>query len=161
MHLILNLKLNKETKKLINKNMSKFKKYFKRKSSVVITSILVLAVLVLVVQYARAAVAWTANPNGVALSNSNAGIATNITLKFRLGTVLADTTDYLEIDLTDFTVDNTAAETESNYAFTGTNVFMNGNDFVATESSGIVTITLTDASNQLPASRIESSIFLP
>ena len=104
-------------------------------------------------QYARADVTWTGGENGVALSDSNAGIATNVTLKFQLGTALADTTDYLEIDLTDFTVDNTAAQTESNYVFTGTNVFMWGNDFVATESSGIVTITLTDVSNSLPTSQ--------
>ncbi|TRZ95399.1 hypothetical protein D4R78_03695, partial [bacterium] len=84
---------------------------------------------------------WTAAEDGVTLSSSKAGYADTVTLKFRLGTALANT-NILSVDLSSFSINPAAVETTANYTFSGGTTNMDSDDFTATSTGGVITFTL-------------------
>jgi len=123
--------------------------------------LLVAAMMAMVIIFTGSAlgqVAWKASPNGVALTVDDPGMLTSANLTFTLGEV-SQLTDgqWLEVDLSAFTVDASNAILAANYAFASTNTSLNmdndGSDFTVsyTASTKVARITLASELALVPA----------
>ncbi len=126
------------------------------KSIVVIGALLAVIMIFGTSPYAQ--VDWFADGAGITLSNDSTGKASDATLEVILGVGAQLTVgNWMEIDLGSFQVDESAAETESNYTFFGyssdAQLKMGSTDFSAdfTESTGIVRLTLVEDNSLVPS----------
>ena len=103
---------------------------------------------------------WLDSPTGVGVSSSTPGKATNDTLRIILGEFSQLTnTQWLEIDLSSFQVDETAAATAANYSFSSNNAGLqmnNSTDFSAgyTSSTSVVRLTLVTENALVPGDTV-------
>ncbi|MCH8286288.1 hypothetical protein IIB79_07135, partial [candidate division KSB1 bacterium] len=103
---------------------------------------------------------WLDSPNGVTVTSSAPGNVTDLTLQIILGSLSQLTnTQWLEIKLSDFQVDETAAATATNYSFSSNNPSLqmsNTADFSAgyTASTGVVRLTLVTENALVPGDTV-------
>jgi hypothetical protein len=125
-----------------------------------LVAVVALTMLSFSTAYGQSGINWYGTPNGVTNGNTAPGDSTTLTLNIILGSGAELTNGQnLDVDLSSFQLDVTAAETASNYTFSSPNSALNmdndGTDFSVTHTgNNIVRITLTNQFAQVPGDSV-------